>query len=101
MAITNLVADSFSEGFMATNPQLSQIALAQKANISSGMNVQVEMQNQQILTHILHQLVIMNTRARNSEASALTADSLIHQQQVQASQSVQGLGAALNGFRFN
>lgn len=100
LAINNLVADSFTEGFMSSNPQLSQIALAQKANISSGMNVQVEMQNQQILTHILHQLVIMNTRARNSEASALTADSLIHQQQVQASQSVQGLGAALNGFRF-
>ncbi len=99
LALDNLVADSFASGFI-DNPQLSAVALAQKQTISSTMNNQIQNQNQQLLTIIAQQLVLMNTRTRNEMALKLHTDSLIHQQQASAQQGVQGLGSALASFRF-
>lgn len=100
IAVSNLATDDLASGFAATNPQLSQVALAQKQDISSTMGVQVQIQNQQLLAHILHVLVLMNTRMANEEAAKLNSDALIHEQQAQAAQSVQGLSAALASFHY-
>lgn len=100
MAVTNLAQDNFAMGFAATNPQLSQVALMQKQDISSTMGVQVNMQNQQLLAHILHELILMNTRARNEEAKKLNADSLIHVQTVNSMQDSSGLSGALSSMRY-
>lgn len=100
VAVNNLTTDNFEMGFVATNPQLSQIALMQKQNIGTTMGVNVQIQNQQLLAHILHELILMNTRERNEEAKKLNSDQLVHAQTAQAAQSVSGLTSVLNSIHY-
>ena len=99
-ALNNLLTDNFASGLMGSNPQLSQIALAQKQNISLGINAQVDVQNQQLLAHILHELILMNTRARNEAAAQLNADQAIHQATTAAVAGTDGLKSALDSFHY-